>query len=310
MVKLNASDTVSYRGHIQELSPNNGPCVVFVEDIGEKCVIPLKNLQSSTIAVRQPSWTPHQYCQKRINGHYEANGFRSDNKFTTKRDTKNNSATNSEKCSKSANGAEVSKCVAPNSFANTVDFEQYTSLSNFQQPYPQEIVAMPLVTRADRSTMANKGQQQQQLGGQSRNNGGGATNQQPSAERSVGQTPQPEENNEFVGGMEMQPQPPMPPPSAMGEIAAAPMPYVAANGNNGLVQYYYSPAAGYSDPNTMYTATPGTEMMPPPGMYPVAAGVPYGSAIPMSAPNTPIYSYGVVAPYMNSSGNIVHSVSF
>lgn len=307
---MNASDRDLYQGHIQEMSPNKGPCVVFVEELGEKRVVPYANLQTFS-NMQQPWMSGYRYCFKPTNANFETNNIRSDKKYSTKRNKKcDSSQSDPLKCTKAISVADVSyKYGGFNGVASSVDFEQYTSLSNFQ-PYPYEIVAMPLaVARSDRSAMASKPQQSVH----NRNNG--SSNQQQITERGSllgGRTPQPDDVNEYnrnSSNVEMQEPPP---PMSAGEMAGPPMApgYVAANGANGLVQYFYSPAPGFADQNVYAaTPTPGSEMGPPPGMYPLAPGVSYGGAIPLPATNNAMYTsvpYGVWSNFnqpLSSTGN-------
>lgn len=66
-VQLRGSSTSLYNCHIQDMAPNEGPCVVFVEELGEKQVVQFNQLK---ISEKMPSWEVPYYNKNRRNFHY------------------------------------------------------------------------------------------------------------------------------------------------------------------------------------------------------------------------------------------------
>ncbi|XP_033606451.1 OTU domain-containing protein 4 isoform X2 [Cryptotermes secundus] len=62
LVKLNPDR--SFHAHIQEMSPDRGPVIVFVEELGEKCTVPYDNLEPLPKS-EKPQWSlPYKHCHQ------------------------------------------------------------------------------------------------------------------------------------------------------------------------------------------------------------------------------------------------------
>lgn len=277
------------------MSPNKGPCVVFIEELGDKQTVPYKYLKPYP---EKQAWLPtYQYCFKRNpNDYCDMNGLQYNNKrYSIKRSKKYESAKSDANTYKKGNVNSFECCDESASF----DLMQYTDLSNYQLSYPYEIVAMPMtVHRSDRPTMGS--------GNKSNNrNNNGTVQQQPHQQQqqqvveksTMAPTPQPQDESNDAN-----------PNSAdcaplqlnSNEIA------VPAAGPSGMVQYYYSP---YGQPSYDQNAYGGSgEMATTPAIYPIPTGMPYSNAIQVAGSNSAIYApvpVGIWPNYNppNSAGN-------
>ncbi|XP_069695112.1 deubiquitinase otu-like [Periplaneta americana] len=62
LVKLNSDR--NFHAHIQEMSPDKGPVIVFVEELGEKCTVPYDNLEPLPKSDK-PQWpVPYKHCRQ------------------------------------------------------------------------------------------------------------------------------------------------------------------------------------------------------------------------------------------------------
>lgn len=52
-----------YRCHIQEMRPDGGPCLVFIEELGEKRVVNYEQLEPLPVNEAQPWAPPYRYSR-------------------------------------------------------------------------------------------------------------------------------------------------------------------------------------------------------------------------------------------------------
>lgn len=63
LCKLESDQAIPYRCHIQEMKPDRGPCVVFIEELGEKRVVDYEQLESLPSDEIRPWAPPYRYSR-------------------------------------------------------------------------------------------------------------------------------------------------------------------------------------------------------------------------------------------------------
>lgn len=268
MCKLRESQQDLYKCHIQEMSPNKGSCLVFVEELAEKHSVPysyLKPLPQYRCFYNRCSYQPLEVYKTKKS--YDKRG--------------KNDGLEWNKYSKRGNNNY--KCIE-----DTVDLNPYTDLSNFQ-PYSYEIVAMPMTTIARSDRNGN------------RSNNRSNSNNQTSGEKPLRQ-PTPlstDDVNDFNrnnnvnnpdGQTQIQP----------NEVSGQIVPNAYAGNAQGMVQYYLSPIPQTEYSDQLAYAMSNTEMIAHQNMYPMQPGLSYGNTVP----NNTVYISMPVGPWPNYSPHV------
>lgn len=294
LVKLHESKDQLYKCHIQEMSPNKGPCVVFIEELAEK-----RSVQHSCFQpMNDAKWVlPQRF--KRNRGNASLTAYDLSRKIGLRHhpfhDKKSTAYKKHQKfadidaklfdCAKQFD----SRCENVDKF---YDFDSYTDLSHFQ-PYSIDLVTMPLNTYY-RSSNHNSG------GGGNHGNANSNQNQksqrhspvqQQKNARNGQQVPKYSENqaqllkrdvDEEKDFQVMTPPPTVQQPHGTEhpvDVSIPPPPIPMQYGNNGgFVQYYY-PTAECIDPN--YYNVPADMMASQP--YQVAPQTYAAAPIPLPA---------------------------
>lgn len=317
------------------MSPNKGPCVVFVEELAEKRSVAYSSLQP----MRDSKWAP-PYRFKRSRGNAAATAYDLCRQVSLRHHPFDDKKPTTYKKPQKFADIEVDllNCKkAFNSHCRNVgefyDFDSYTDLSHFQ-PYSLDLVAMPLNTYYNRPNNHNHNNSS---GGNAGGGAGGANNgnstlnhnqnqklqrhssptqQQQKNARNAQQAPKSENQIQLLKRdaeeeKEFQVMTPTPVPQQAHvseqrvEPSGIPVSQIPVHygSNGGFVQYYYPTAAECVDPH--YYNVPG-EMMASQPMYPVpaqayaaAAPIPMQAAAPYAiAPSVPanqIYSMPMAA---------------
>lgn len=63
MVKLQVGQSVPYCCHIQEMRPDGGPCLVFIEELGEKRIVNYEQLEPLPVNEARPWAPPYRYSR-------------------------------------------------------------------------------------------------------------------------------------------------------------------------------------------------------------------------------------------------------
>lgn len=63
LCKLQPEQTVPYHCHIQEMRPDGGPCLVFIEELGEKRVVNFEQLEPLPLEEIRPWAPPYRYSR-------------------------------------------------------------------------------------------------------------------------------------------------------------------------------------------------------------------------------------------------------
>lgn len=63
LCKLQSDQSVPYHCHIQEMSPEGGPCLVFIEELGEKRVVGYDQLEPLPIEEIRPWAPPYRFSR-------------------------------------------------------------------------------------------------------------------------------------------------------------------------------------------------------------------------------------------------------
>lgn len=63
LCKLQPEQTVPYHCHIQEMSPEGGPCLVFIEELGEKRIVNYEELEPLPLDEIRPWAPPYRYSR-------------------------------------------------------------------------------------------------------------------------------------------------------------------------------------------------------------------------------------------------------
>jgi hypothetical protein len=274
------------------MTPNKGPCVVFIEELGDKHTVPYRYLKPYP---RNETWVPtcqRYYFKRNPNGVCDMNGLLHNNKrVSTKRNKKYESAKCETNVYKKSN-TDSFQYVDTN---ESVDLIQYTDLANYQPTYPYEIVAMPMsVHRSDRSGMGHGNKSNRNTGGMNQQQQQHQQQQQPAImeKSAMGATPQPQDESDINRNNG---------DCVPSQLNSNEMMVPTTGGPSGLVQYYYSP---YGQPAYDQSAYNGSaEMATTQAIYPIPAGMPYTNAIPMSGPNNAIYTPVPVGMWPPNSGN-------
>ncbi|XP_041980033.1 protein ovarian tumor locus-like [Aricia agestis] len=66
LCKLTPDQPVAYRCHIQEMLPERGPCLVFIEELGEKKTVLYEQLQPLPVEEIKPWAPPYRYSQAKF----------------------------------------------------------------------------------------------------------------------------------------------------------------------------------------------------------------------------------------------------
>lgn len=139
MVQLDDLDKCIFTGYVQEISSGKGPCVVYVEDIGECRTIPYERLQAVPLNDSSSSVIP--YKGRRSSAIH--NLRTTCNKYSRKKVQKVTDCADIN--SNSFNNDRYHRCkpyhYADNSFIFTID--DFTVMNKFQ-PSHQEVMVMPL----------------------------------------------------------------------------------------------------------------------------------------------------------------------
>lgn len=147
-VQLKECDETIYKCHIQEMTPNKGPCVVFVEDLAEKRTVPYSSLIP---------WTRSKHFK------FDDEAF-----LTKKCIYKNEKRYLYDKLQDYADVAVIKTGDHYQMAKNKIDFDAYTDLSHFQ-PYTYDVVAMPFTSYR---TFNNSQKMQQNASSRSSNSNG------------------------------------------------------------------------------------------------------------------------------------------
>ncbi|CAH0683373.1 unnamed protein product [Spodoptera exigua] len=63
LCKLQPEQTVPYHCHIQEMRPDGGPCLVFIEELGEKRIVNFEQLEPLPLEEIRPWAPPYRYSR-------------------------------------------------------------------------------------------------------------------------------------------------------------------------------------------------------------------------------------------------------
>lgn len=277
LVKLSESQDDLMKCHIQEMNSNDGPCVVFVEELAEKHSVTYSQLQPLHDA--QPWLPPYRFCRNRYSSeNFVSFDFRNEKKYHSKR----NKFHDFDGCKHTKN----------------IDLDQYTNLSNFQ-PYPYDIVAMPLTIsrNSERKSSGNKPNHRNSNQSQQVTEKPPQIKDEPDVNCNpemvdAQQHQQYQEQQHYQEQQQYQEQP--------ADVSVPPPPtgYMPNNGAGGLVHYYY-PSYGGSEFNEQHMYTTTGEVAAPQAIYSMPPGVPYGNAVTLPAgfcPGTPSSNNPVYTP--------------
>lgn len=296
MVKLYNSQEKLFNCHIQEMGPNHDSCIVFVEELAEKCSVSYSNLHPSSIDIK-PLSAMVKRCgdgvaniDKKRKHNASTIAIDSSDSMQTMRHIQKKKHLTFGKARKYADDVIESDsihAIAIDSSCRNVDkiynLQQYTDLSHFQ-PYSFDLVAMPLTLYrphvVPKNSMSSQppSNQPQIMNGRSSSNLNHSPMDKPKGEIEQHQVNHAAES--FVPQHQMivhQQQPPMVEHfDANGQVTVPPppppMPFVNGNG----VVYYY-PAPECSNDQNYYSVPP--EVPTPQHVYTVSPQ-PYPMSIP------------------------------
>lgn len=60
---MKADQRVPYHCHIQEMRPDGGPCLVYIEELGEKRVVNFEQLEPLPLSEAKPWAPPYRYSR-------------------------------------------------------------------------------------------------------------------------------------------------------------------------------------------------------------------------------------------------------
>lgn len=63
LCKLQPDQSVAYHCHIQEMRPDGGPCLVFIEELGEKRIVSYEQLEPLPVEEIRPWAPPYRYSR-------------------------------------------------------------------------------------------------------------------------------------------------------------------------------------------------------------------------------------------------------
>ncbi|XP_053604581.1 protein ovarian tumor locus-like [Plodia interpunctella] len=160
LCKLQPEQTVPYHCHIQEMRPDGGPCLVFIEELGEKRMVNYEQLEPLPLDEIRPWAPPYRYSRansqlltlsqmlQQLGNVTRKQGLKTRNKTKTATEETKSEKTSpkqtpkliwkDEKCPEETLGAQY---VTP-----SIEFSTYQNLDylNFE-PMPVEVQALPLM---------------------------------------------------------------------------------------------------------------------------------------------------------------------
>ncbi|KAJ8716411.1 hypothetical protein PYW07_003038 [Mythimna separata] len=151
LCKLQPEQTVPYHCHIQEMRPDGGPCLVFIEELGEKRIVNFEQLEPLPLEEIRPWAPPYRYSRAHSQFLTLSQMLQQIGNITLKQGL--SKARNKSKVVSDDKGPE--KASKPSkvswneetelSFQNNVDYSyQHLDFLNFE-PMPVEVEALPLM---------------------------------------------------------------------------------------------------------------------------------------------------------------------
>ncbi|VVC88059.1 unnamed protein product [Leptidea sinapis] len=151
LCKLEGSQNTPYHCHIQEMGPDEGPCLVFIEELGEKRVVNYDQLKPLPIEEVKPWAPPYRYSRvnsqllnlsqmlQQIGNIARKQGMKGVKK--SKSDDKLEKSQDRRKLSWNNEKAEFAQYAT-----NDINYVTYQHMDYYNyQPFPVEIEAVPLM---------------------------------------------------------------------------------------------------------------------------------------------------------------------
>uniref|UniRef100_A0A2A4JIS2 OTU domain-containing protein n=1 Tax=Heliothis virescens TaxID=7102 RepID=A0A2A4JIS2_HELVI len=151
LCKLQPEQTVPYHCHIQEMRPDGGPCLVFIEELGEKRVVNFEQLEPLPLEEIRPWAPPYRYSRAHSQFLTLSQMLQQIGNITLKQGL-SKARNKSKVVSEDKAPEKVTKPTKVSwneetelSFQNNVDFTyQHLDFLNFE-PMPVEVEALPLM---------------------------------------------------------------------------------------------------------------------------------------------------------------------
>ncbi|XP_069358018.1 deubiquitinase otu-like [Maniola hyperantus] len=147
--KLHPEQPVPYNCHIQEMHPDGGPCLVFIEELGEKRVLNFDQLEPLPVEQIKPWAPPYRYSRANSQVLNLSQMMQQIGKITRKQGTSKARKAKSEE-TKPSEGApcgtvqtEIGTCQDMTCFFQSYTYPHLDYMN--LQPMPVEIQALPLM---------------------------------------------------------------------------------------------------------------------------------------------------------------------
>ncbi|KAF9422731.1 hypothetical protein HW555_001725 [Spodoptera exigua] len=151
LCKLQPEQTVPYHCHIQEMRPDGGPCLVFIEELGEKRIVNFEQLEPLPLEEIRPWAPPYRYSRAHsqfltLSQMLQQIGNITLKQGLSKARNKSKGAPDDKTPEKVSKPSKVSWNEETGlAFQNNVDFTyQHLDFLNFE-PMPVEVEALPLM---------------------------------------------------------------------------------------------------------------------------------------------------------------------
>jgi hypothetical protein len=333
-------DGNNYQCYIQEMAPQDGPCLVFVEELGEKVTVPFEALKTLPVDELKP-WTPAYHGR---NNHFYGGGdyfqkYRGRRRYPFVKSFES-IMMDDEKPNRMMYSSLTYK--ASSTTSSEIALKQYTSTRHFQPP-PYEQYAMPLVFGdnvknakplmdcATSGQSGDKGDKGGKNAGGSGHNNNNRQHQDGAAAENKDKQQQQQQQQPPMGGQYQQPPPPPPPPQPMMEVPAYQTPLMYNGSGPSFLypaygypttpncdqQFFYEPPAiingtcYYPNQPTAQSphmgAMPGFYTVPPPPPPPQNMQPPYGYAMPGPAvAASPAYMTQAMVPARAAGKEVIN----
>ncbi|CAH2085068.1 unnamed protein product [Euphydryas editha] len=142
LCKLQPEQSAAYHCHIQEMRPDGGPCLVFIEELGEKRVVNYEQLEPLPVDEIKPWAPPYRYTRANSQIVNISHMLQQIGNISRKQGmkTRNKSKSDDQKADSVKSSQSEEKCQPyPQTFAYP-----HLDYMNFQ-PMPVEVTALPLM---------------------------------------------------------------------------------------------------------------------------------------------------------------------
>ncbi|XP_013139392.1 PREDICTED: protein ovarian tumor locus-like isoform X3 [Papilio polytes] len=148
LCKLQSDQSVPYHCHIQEMSPEGGPCLVFIEELGEKRVVGYDQLEPLPIEEIRPWAPPYRFSRTSSQFLSLSQMLQQLGNITRKQGIKGRNKKGDDMKSMEKNSMKNNEKLEPQPpyINHAVDYSAYHHMDFFNfEPMPVEVEALPLM---------------------------------------------------------------------------------------------------------------------------------------------------------------------